>query len=182
MMVKKLETTTDYAGLPGIYFRKLLDTIVSVGNLDRDGLTILDYGAGYGVLRRMLNARNAKVKVVNYDVVPELTDIDDWHDVNFDIVVANEVFCYLEASQLERLLTEFRQKNENAELIIGISKQSFVNNIGKVILGKWNAHILTKLKPKDELSVLSKYMEIISHKSVWYLADVYRFRFKTTPA
>jgi hypothetical protein len=88
----------------------------------------------------------------------------------------------LEASQLERLLTEFRQKNENAELIIGISKQSFVNNIGKVILGKWNAHILAKLKPKDELSVLSKYMEIISHKSVWYLADVYRFRFKTTPA
>ncbi len=176
------EFTTEYQGISGIYFMKLLETIISIGNLDKDGLNILDYGAGYGILKRILSKDGVKVNVVNYDIEPDLTDIDDWHDANFDTIVANEVFYTFDAIQLEHLLTEFRQKNIKAELIVGISKQSFLNNFGKVVFGQSDAHKSTKLKPKDELSILSKHMDIIDHKSVWFLADVYKLRFKSIPA
>ena len=71
-----------------IYFNRILKTIIRIGNLDRRDVTILDFGCGTGYLKRHLPD-----KVIGYDVIPELTEVSDWRDVQFDVVVANELFC-----------------------------------------------------------------------------------------
>jgi hypothetical protein len=177
-MNNKHKMTTEYTGIPGIYFKKLLNTIIDIGGLERNDLNILDYGAGYGVLKNIINSRNKTVNVINYDIELDLTDIEDWRDVDFDVVVANEVFYTFDSSALEALLLEFKEKKKALEIIVGISKQSFFNNLGKAIFGKSDAHDSTVLSPRAEITVLLKYMKVIDHKSVWLLADVYKLRFK----
>lgn len=176
-MSDKYRLTTEYKGIPGIYFRKLLNTIIDVGELDRNNLTILDYGAGYGILKKIIKDKNKMVNVINYDIEPDFTDVEDWRGVDFDIVVANEVFYTFDQIALESLLVELKKKNNNLEVIVGISKQSIINNLGKIILSEWDAHNSTVLNSKEEIAILLKYMEIIDHKSVWHLADIYRLRF-----
>ena len=176
-MANEHTLTTEYKGIPGIYFRKLLFTIIDLGRLDRNNLTILDYGSGYGVLKSIIKNRNKTVNVINYDIEPDLTEIKDWRNVDFDVVVANEVFYTFDQVALEFLLVEFKKKNQNIEIIVGISKQSIINNIGKIIFRESEAHNLTLLNPKEEIAILLEHMEIIDHKSVWCLADIYRLRF-----
>lgn len=177
-MGAKYQLTTEYKGITQFYFSKLLNTIIRIGDLERDNLNILDYGSGYGVIKKILNKRNKLVNVINFDIQPELTDISDWHNVDFNVVVANEVFYTFDPQELEELLQDFRKYNSKVEFVVGISKQSFLNNVGKVLFGKPDAHNLTKILPKDEIRILSKYLYILEHKSVWFLADVYRLKFK----
>jgi len=177
-MFSEHKMTTEYNGFVKIYFQKLLNSIIKIGDLDRDNLTILDYGAGYGMIKKIMSIKNKTVTVINYDIKPELSDTLDWHKENFNVVVANEVFYTFDKEDLEQLLVEFKQYNVNIEVIVGISKQSFIKNIGKIIFGQQGAHNSTKILPKEEITILSKHMDIIDHKSVWLLADIYRLCFK----
>ena len=131
------------------------------------------------MLKQMLTKRAIGANVINYDIEPDLSDLTDWRDSEFDVIVANEVFYTFEPDQLDSLLIQFRSKNQNCELIVGISKQSILNNIGKYILSAPDAHKSTKLNPKQEISILLNHMYPVAHKSVWFLADVYRLKFKT---
>ena len=172
--VRKIKYVTDYGPISGIYFRKILSTIVQVGELERSGLRVLDFGCGHGVLKKM----NPQINITGYDIVRELTEVDAWNLVAFEVVVSSETFCLFNAEQLERLLCEFKSHNKNMELVVGISRQSFINKVGSVLLGHGNAHDGTKLKPAEEKNVLLRLMEIIGQRTVWGLADVYRFKFK----
>ena len=118
------------------------------------------------------------INVINYDIIQELSDIVFWNKSDFDVVVANEVFCRFSSDELEQLLCDFKIKNPKLRLIVGISRQSILNKIGKNILGFSEAHEEILLSPHEELNVLRKYMEIINHKSVYFLADVYLLKFK----
>jgi hypothetical protein len=147
-----------------------------MGELDRKGREILDFGAGHGVMKTMLEGTGAHV--TNFDIEPDLTEVENWQDVSFDIMVANEVFYAFEPQQLMDLLDEVKIHNPRAEIILGVSKQSFLNNVGKILLGKPGAHKGTKIGPKREIAIFKESMEVLEHQSVWFLADVYRLRFK----
>ena len=41
---------------------------------------------------------------------------------------------------MEHLLREFKSHNKNMELVVGISRQSFINKVGSVFLGHGDAH------------------------------------------
>jgi 2-polyprenyl-3-methyl-5-hydroxy-6-metoxy-1,4-benzoquinol methylase len=179
-MEKILDKTTDYSGISSIYFKKLLREIIKIGNLDSDNLKILDFGCGQGVLKKLINTNNPKTKVINYDVIEKYSEVKNWRDEEFDVVVSNEVFHSFRSNKLEELLNEFREKNPNLEIIAGISKQSWLNNIGKIIFMEFDSHKFTILKPKEEMDILKKHLNILDHKSVWFLADIYRFNFKKT--
>lgn len=169
-----IKGVTSYSGLAKIYFRRLLCCIIEAGALERSGITILDFGCGVNELKRILPNAN----VIGFDIVPVLTDIDDWRLVNFDVLVANEVFYSFEEDQLIRLLVELREKNSKLELVVGISRQSIMNNIGKLLLGRSDAHSSTKIGPKKELEILLRYCEIRCQKNVLCLADVFVLSFK----
>ena len=170
--------TTEYSGISGIYFNKIIDTIIKIGDLDKSKQTILDYGAGHGVIKSKLFSVNPSVTVINFDIKEELTEVDDWRSVTFNTLIANAVFMYLDKHMLEELLIELKSINKSLEIIVGISKQSVLNNIGKYILLQSKAHDNTMLKSKEEISTLLEFTYIDKHISVWGLADVYKLRFK----
>lgn len=169
-----MKGVTRYAGLSQYYFRHLLEQIAKVGNLDRSGITVLDFGCGQGQLKCLLGSD----KVIGYDIVPELTDVKDWRDVKFDVLVANEVFYSFSENALEHLLRELKKKNPTLELVIGISKQSVLNNIGKYLLGRPDAHSATKIGPKKERDILERHCRVVRRKNVMNLADVYALVFR----
>jgi len=173
-----MKKTTEYGLITGIYFRKLLRTIINIGHFNDENLIVLDFGAGFGELKKMLMSLNAPVKVINYEIKKELTEIENWQDVDFEVIVCNEVFYTFEEEELIQLLYDLKNHNSNLEMIVGISRQSFINKIGAIILNVKDAHKGTKLGPKKELEILLKELEIIEQKSIFYLADVYRLKFK----
>jgi SAM-dependent methyltransferase len=170
--------TTSYSGISGIYFKHLLKEIVKIGNFKDKNSNVLDFGCGVGLFKRLIKKINPDIKVINYDIKKEYSEVDNWQDENFDVLVANEVFYYLTSEELDKLLLEFKKKNPNLEIIVGSSKQSWVNTLGQILLFQINSHKNTILKPKEELNILTKHLDIIDHKSVWFLADVYRLKYK----
>lgn len=173
-MIHKIKGVTSYSGLAKFYFKYLLKQLIKVGDLERAGITILDFGCGKGELKRTLPNAN----VIGYDIIAALSDVRDWRDIDFDVLVANEVFYSFTEDQLVALLTELKQKNSNLELVVGISRQSVLNNIGKFLLGRPDAHSATKIGPKKELEILLRYCEIKRRRNILYLADVILMTFK----
>ncbi len=84
-MGTKYFATTEYNGISGIYFNKIIDTIIKIGGLDKSKQIILDYGAGHGIIKSKLFSVNPSVKVINYDIKEELTEVDDWRSVEFKL-------------------------------------------------------------------------------------------------
>ena len=105
----KLEIqTTRYDDLTKFYFNYILDSIVKIGNLDNKNLRILDYGCGIGQLSKRIPNSN----VTGYDIVKELTDIEDWKNGVFDYFVANQVFYSLTETEIRDVLTALRRINK----------------------------------------------------------------------
>tara|TARA_B100000212_G_C27350197_1_gene523262 strand:+ start:649 stop:1170 length:522 start_codon:yes stop_codon:yes gene_type:complete len=161
--------TTEYRGITQIYFQKILSTIIKLGNLKNTQKTILDFGCGHGTLSKLLPNKN----IIGYDIVPEWSDVSEWETVPFDIFISNQTFCLIENHKVEELLRKIRELNPRTQLIVGMSKRSILNNIGKYIFNYKEAHSGYKLEPNEEISVIKKYCKILKKKSVFYLADVY---------
>src|SRR5262245_26635384 len=161
-----------YFGVKGLYFFAILKKIITLASLDRRDVVVLDFGCGTGRLSELLPG-----KVIGFDLIPELSEIVDWHNAKFDVVVANEVFYLLTAAQLSKFLVELRQLNPMAELVVGISRQGILNNVLKCLAGQPQAHKGTKLRPNEELHILMQHLEVLGHVSVFQLCDVYHMRF-----
>ena len=89
-MSDEFNNTTQYGRIGGIYFRAILKKIIKIGNLNDSSKKVLDFGAGTGELKKIL--RNKNKNVINYDIVPELTETNDWTKEKFNVFVANQVF------------------------------------------------------------------------------------------
>lgn len=157
--------TTDYTGLKGIYFRKLLNTLVDVGGLNH--CRVLDFGCGTQELRKHLLHKN----YVGYDIKPELSDVPTLQHVKFDVMVANEVFYEMSEQEIVDALDTLKPKY----LVVGISRKGLLNKIGAMLLAP-DAHDHYKTTPEQELEILQKHYEIIRRKGVLFLADVYLLR------
>jgi SAM-dependent methyltransferase len=166
-----------YAGLKGVYFFRILRTIIRLGALDRRDVKILDFGCGTGRLRQLLPEQ-----VTGYDIIPELSDITDWRNENFDVVVANEVFYLFTREELMLFLARLRRANPYAELIVGISRQGFLNKVGAYLADEPDAHLGAKLNPREELDILTKDFDIVDRATVFQLSDVYYMRPGTSKA
>lgn len=169
-----MEGVTQYSGLAGRYFHYLLSRLIKAGDLAGSRGKILDFGCGMGQLKRRLGAD----KVIGYDIIPNLSDVADWRTAEFDTLVANQVlYCFTEA-ELSSLLVELKRKNPQLRLVIGISRQGVLNNIGKHLLRRPSAHSRTKIGPQREAEILLKHCDLIRRKSVLGLSDVYVLKFK----
>lgn len=172
----RMDITTNYGLITGIYFKKLLKSIIKIAGLDKRQITVLDFGAGHGYLKKII--QNPKCKVVNYDIREDLSEVKTWQEVEFDLLVSNEVFYCLKEEELESLMRELKEKRPGLELVVGISRQSILNNIGKHLLGESDAHDATQTSPQRENEILLKHCKIISKKNVWFLADVLHLKFR----
>ena len=168
-----MKGVTSYSGLSRTYFLRLLRSLIELGRLERPGLTILDFGCGNGELKRMV-----KGKVIGYDVVPALSDVKDWKSVDFDVLVANEVFYSFTEAELVKLLKALKKKNKDLELVVGISRLGFLNKVGMFLLGRPGAHSEARLEARKEWEILERSCAVLRHQNVWNLADVYVLVFR----
>ncbi len=172
---KKIKNVTTYGLVAGIYFKAIIRAIIRIGDLDSGRKSVLDFGCGHGVLKEMLGGPDY---VINYDIVPELSDVEDWCNVEFDVIVANEVFYSFSEESLCELLGNLRYKNPAMELIIGVSRQSILNNVGKMILGYSDAHDATVLGPEKEMEIIRRFVNIRKSRTVFFLMDVHLCEFR----
>ena len=162
-----------YSGLKGIYFYEILKQIIKIGKLNKRNIKVLDFGCGVGKLKKLLGN-----KVVGYDVLPDLTEISDWRKTKFNVIVANEVFYLFSEQEIRNFLRELYNVNPNAELIVGMSCQGFLNRILALLSGQSDAHKNTKTPPKQEIKILLEKMKIIKKTQVFFMCNIYHLKFK----
>ena len=165
--------TTEYKGITRIYFYRILSTLIKLGNLKNTNKTILDFGCGYGMLKKLLPNSN----VLGYDIVEKWSDVKNWEEVPFDIFVSNQTFCHLNENEVEKILKKIISLNPEAKIIVSMSRKSFINKLGMQIFNYKNAYSAYKIDPSQELLILKKYCKIIKRKSVFFLSDVYLCEF-----
>jgi hypothetical protein len=169
-----MKGVTSYKGITKFYFIHLLKKIIKIGRLDKENKKILDFGCGNNELKKMLGER-----VTGYDIIPELSDIDHWENFDFDVLVSNQVFYCFTKNQLSEFLKKLKDRNKKIYLIVGISRQGIVNNIGKIIFGAADAHSETKIMPSKEIKILLDHCSLIKKDSVLFLADIYYLELNT---
>ncbi len=145
-----------------MYFYKLLRTLAEVGELSKS--RVLDFGCGPQELKQFVGRDN----YVGYDIDRNFSDIDDPSKVVYDIMVANEVFYEMSEREIRKTLETLKPK----KLLLGISRQGWLNKIGSFFLAP-AALDKTLILPMRELEILKEYYRVIKHKSVWGLADIY---------
>ena len=164
-----------YKGFSGVYFNRVINAIINIGKLRNTNKNILDFGCGLGVLKKKLKSKS---NIINYDKDKKLSEIKNWKKVKFEILVSNQVFYQFSEKQLENLIKEIKKKNPRTLFIIGISRRSILNKIGKFLLLKFDAHKNTVLTHNKELFILTKYLKVIKKKNVLLLSDIYLMKFK----
>ena len=172
---KKLYNVTKHGLISGLYFNDIIKNIINLIPIDKH-IRVLDFGCGFGYLKKKIK-KNSNIKIINYDIINELTEVKDWRKVRFDYLVSTHVFMYLKKKELEKLLINLRKHNQNLKLIVTISKQGLLNNLGKFILNETEAHKGTLLKTNSELKLLKKKIKIIKKRNIFFLSDIYLLEF-----
>lgn len=142
-----------YKGLSKIYFNKILQTIIDFGGLKNESGLILDYGCGVGHLRKKLNKSN----VVGYDIIKELSEIDDYKKLKPKKIVLDSVLEHLYLNEIDNLLKEFLKMNPRVELLIAIPTENFISKIAMRLSGQPRAHDDHVSKYKQINQLIEKY-------------------------
>ena len=133
-------TTVDYRqdyyrGFSKIYFNKILETLIKFGDLRKEKGLILDFGCGFGHLKKKL-----KNNVVGYDIIPELSDVKNYRELIPKQIVLSGVLEHLYGGEIKVLMNEFKQMNPRANLLVYLPTENWVSKIAMRLAGQKNAH------------------------------------------
>lgn len=167
---------TDYNKFPeNIYFNKIVNEIIKIGNLKKTNKTILDFGCGNKIFSQKLPYS----KILNYDINPNVTEIQDYKNYNFDIIILNHVLMHMNKKQINNLFYDLKNINSKMLFLIGMGRQNIFSKVGKFILGQHKAHDKSFVSYFDQLNLIKKNLEIIKKKNVLYLTDVFYCSFSS---
>lgn len=142
-----------YRGWAKIYFNKILETIIDFGNLRNEKGLILDYGCGLGHLKKKL----PQVNIIGYDIITELSDIDDYRNLRPEKIVLSGVLEHLYLKEINNLLDDFRKMNPAAELLVFLPTENFISKIGMILARQPYAHADHVSRYKDINRLIEKY-------------------------
>ena len=161
---------TDYNKFPeNIYFNKIVNEIIKIGNLKKTKKTILDFGCGNKIFSQKLPYS----KILNYDINPDVTEIKNYKTHNFDIIILNHVLMHMNENQINNLFYNLKKINSEMLFLIGMGRQNVFSKLGKFILGQHKAHDKTYISYLDQLNLIKKNLKIINKKNVFYLTDIF---------
>lgn len=164
---------TKYSGIKNIYFNKILFEIIRIGNLNSSKRKVLDYGCGEKQLQKILNK-----KIINFDINPNFTEIENIKNSFFNIIVFNHVLMYMNKKEISELFDNIRKINPKCEFVIGIGKQNFISKIAKTITFNFDAHLGTVSSYEEQLDVVKEKTSIINlKKNIYYMTDIYYTKF-----
>lgn len=92
-LIKKNHVTNSNL-LSKFYFEILHKKILNIGNFNRH-ISILDYGCGKGDLKKLNKKMNNLSKIINYDKVKSLSDINSYKNIKLNTVVFCQIFYLL---------------------------------------------------------------------------------------
>lgn len=166
---------TNYDQFPqNFYFHKIVNEIIKIGNLKKTKKTILDFGCGNKIFSQKL----PNSKILNYDINPNITEIQNYKDYNFDIIILNHVLMHMSEKQINNLFYDLKNINSKIFFLIGIGRQNLLSKIGKFLLAQHKAHDETKISYNDQLDLINKDLRIINKSNVFHLTDIFYCSFK----
>ena len=166
-------TKNYYSGFTRFYFNSTLESIINIGDLNNGSKKILDFGCGFGELKKKV-----KNTVYNYDKDMAYSDYEDWKILDFNYFVANQVTYLFSKKELIELIENIEKINRETILIIGISKQNLFSKILKNILNFKNAHSHTKLSYKEQTDIFNKKLILIKKIDNYFMNSILLYKFK----
>lgn len=161
-----------YRGFSKLYFNKILKTIIHFGDLENERGLILDYGCGQGHLKKILKGKN----IVGYDIIPELSDVNDYKKLLPQKIVLSGVLEHLRLSDIEKLILDFLAMNSEAELLVFLPTENFVSKIAMVLSSQRNAHDDHVSKYKEINSLVERYYYPERRKYIFFkMAQITRY-------
>ena len=167
-----MNITTHYKGVGKYYFKKIIKKIIEIGSLNSKDKKILDFGCGEKYLQKKLNK-----KILNYDINPKYSEISDWRNFNFDVVIFNHVLMYISEKDFMQILQIIKNKNIDCEIIIGIGKESFLNKIAAYAAFHFDYLKNTKLKYKDQKKIIYNNLNVIKKTEVFFMSEIFYCKF-----
>ena len=101
---------TNYNQFPeNFYFNNVVEKIIRIGNLRKTKKIILDFGCGNKIFSKKLPHN----KILNYDINPNITEINNYESYKFDIIILNHVLMHMKKKQIKNLFLFLKKKIQN---------------------------------------------------------------------
>lgn len=157
--MKKVDYSKEnyYKGLPGIYFNRILDKVIEYGNLKQEKGVVLDFGCGLGKIKQRF--KKYGIKVIGYDILPDISDVKDYRTVKPSKIVCNQVLEHLTRKEIEETMKNFIKTK--AYLIVSLPTEDILSKIGMLVTGNLNYREDHKTKYKDINKIIERYYKII---------------------
>ena len=176
--MKKLNDfpVTEYDKFPQkYYFLSIVNEIINIAELKRLNKIILDFGCGKKIFSQLLPDK----KILNFDINPVYTEIKDYKNYKFDIVIFNHVLMYLKPNEIDILLKDIKKINPDCELIFSLSRQNLISKIAMLITLNFSAHKKTSSSYHEQLDQFRDKTIIIKEKlRIFGITDIYYCKFK----
>ena len=163
-----------YKGIPRIYFNRILNTIIRLGNLEEENGLILDFGCGHNHLKQRLGRKN----IIGYDIIPELSDIADYKKTKPSVVVCNNILEHFTEEEINKKLEEFKGMNKKGKLITATPTENWVSKVGMLLTGMKHAHDDHKTKLESINRILIQQCDLVAKTRIWTLSEVAVWKFK----
>ena len=158
------------------YFDLIYKNIIKIGKFD-ENKAILDYGCGYGYLKKWNLKIGNNSKIINYDIIEELSEIKNIFDVEFEKIVFCQSLYLIHKIEIIELLRKLKNKQPNLTIIAVISKQSLLNKFLSIILFHWKFYDSVKTKPQIEEKILRENCTV-EEEHDFILSKLIKLKFK----
>jgi cyclopropane fatty-acyl-phospholipid synthase-like methyltransferase len=152
-----------------------METICEILENINDKSSILDFGCGEGYLKKIYYKKDHKHNIINYDIISEKSEVKDYKNLNYDLIVASHVFCLFSEKNLCDFLQNEINKNKDIKFIVAIGKQSLVSKIAQFITNKRSSNSYNQLSGAEELEIISRYKKLVYKKNILFMTDVCYF-------
>ena len=180
--MKKFDTKTipysitDSKFVTKIYFNWIYKKILQIGNL-KNSITAVDYGCGLGHLKNLNKKLNNKSRIINYDIVEELSETSDIFKENFDLIIFCQSCYLMDEIEIVDVLNKIKRFNPDSELIFVISKQNLINKILSILTLNLKFYKNVKTLPEKEIEIINNHCNIVLKKNL-LLSDLIKANFK----
>ena len=168
-------TTTYNNIITNFYFKKIIKSIIKIGNLNDLNKKILDFGCGNKELSKNLKNKS----IYNYDVKPEYSDYKNYNDLDFNIVVINHVLEYFTSTEIIDLFKNLKKVNPKTEIIIGLTIRSQLSKILKNLLFQFKAHDNFLIDYHEIVEIIkNNTIQISKPKNIYFATKIFHLKFK----
>jgi len=158
------------------FFRFKSDLAIRMAKLNKAD-NILDFGCGAGWLKDRLRSKG--YNVIGYDITPEHSDVEDYRVLNPTKIFSLDVFEHIPKKDLKNIINDFKNMNNNFELILAIPTENWLSRKMRRLFGKPERvpdHVTT-LKEIKELLIEEK-LRLVKMINYFEISHLFVFKNK----